>query len=165
MPPLPTPITQLSFPLDATRYYVLGQVEYYLSMQNMAQDLFLRKRMDSEGWISISLLATFNRVKQLTGGENVDLVREVLELSSAVEMHPSRESVRMYDWERYVLPPEVKDNGSSSTKTSSEMAASPVTPGDTSLEHEHEDGKEEDEEEDDVVFVLGGEAGYVDVRS
>ncbi|KAF9028180.1 hypothetical protein BDZ89DRAFT_777918 [Hymenopellis radicata] len=167
MPPLPTPITQLSFPLDATRYYVLGQVEYYLSMQNMAQDLFLRKRMDPQGWISISLLATFNRVKQLTGGENVDLVREVLELSSVVEMHSSRESVRMYDWERYVLPPEAKDNGSSSTKTSSEMAASPVTPGDTYLEHEHEheEGKEEDEEEDDVVFVLGGEAGYVDVRS
>jgi len=44
-PPLPVPLSTLSFPLDPTRYYLLGQLEYYLSPQNMAQDFFLRQRV------------------------------------------------------------------------------------------------------------------------
>ncbi|THU93318.1 hypothetical protein K435DRAFT_861624 [Dendrothele bispora CBS 962.96] len=43
-PPVPTPITLLPYSLDPTRYWLLGQLEYYLSPQNMAQDLFLRKK-------------------------------------------------------------------------------------------------------------------------
>lgn len=44
-PPMPMPMSQIGFPLDSTRYYLLGQLEYYLSPQNMAQDLFLRRRV------------------------------------------------------------------------------------------------------------------------
>lgn len=44
-PPMPVPSTQIPFPLDPTRYYLLGQLEYYLSPQNMAQDLFLRRHV------------------------------------------------------------------------------------------------------------------------
>jgi len=43
-PPVPQPISQLPFPLDPTRYYLLGQLEYYLSPQNMAQDIYLRRQ-------------------------------------------------------------------------------------------------------------------------
>ena len=45
MPPVPSPVSQLSFPLDPTRYYLLGQLEYYLSPQNLAQDFYLRKQV------------------------------------------------------------------------------------------------------------------------
>lgn len=44
-PPVPMPISPISFPLDPTRWYLLGQLEYYLSPQNMAQDFFLRQRV------------------------------------------------------------------------------------------------------------------------
>lgn len=44
-PPVPTPRSLLSFPLDPTRWYLLGQLEYYLSPQNLAQDLFLRRQV------------------------------------------------------------------------------------------------------------------------
>lgn len=44
-PPLPVPQTPTSFPLDPMRYYLLGQLEYYLSAQNLAQDIFLRKQV------------------------------------------------------------------------------------------------------------------------
>ena len=47
-PPMPMPMSQIGFPLDSTRYYLLGQLEYYLSPQNMAQDLFLRRRVSSK---------------------------------------------------------------------------------------------------------------------
>jgi la-related protein 1 len=43
--PLPRPLSNLTFPLDATRYYLLGQLEYYLSAQNLVSDIFLRKRV------------------------------------------------------------------------------------------------------------------------
>ncbi|KAF9068850.1 La domain-containing protein, partial [Rhodocollybia butyracea] len=65
-PPVPTPISRLPYSLDSTTYYLLGQLEYYLSSQNMAQDFFLRSKMDENGWLPISLLASFPRVRQLT---------------------------------------------------------------------------------------------------
>ena len=43
-PPVPQPISQLPFAIDPTRYYLLGQLEYYLSPQNMAQDFYLRRQ-------------------------------------------------------------------------------------------------------------------------
>ena len=43
-PPVPQPVSQLPFALDHTRYYLLGQLEYYLSPQNMAQDFYLRQQ-------------------------------------------------------------------------------------------------------------------------
>jgi hypothetical protein len=46
-PPIPVPLSTLSFPLDPIRTYLLGQLEYYLSPQNMAQDFFLRQRVSA----------------------------------------------------------------------------------------------------------------------
>ena len=43
-PPVPQPVSQPPFPLDPTRFYLLGQLEYYLSPQNMAQDFYLRQQ-------------------------------------------------------------------------------------------------------------------------
>ncbi|KAG8771167.1 hypothetical protein FRC12_003808 [Ceratobasidium sp. 428] len=45
--PPPIPITNVGYMLDSTRYYVLGQVEYYFSVQNMCQDLYLRQQASS----------------------------------------------------------------------------------------------------------------------
>ncbi|KAJ3513149.1 hypothetical protein NLJ89_g3116 [Agrocybe chaxingu] len=99
-PPMPVPLSPISFPLDPTRFYLLGQLEYYLSPQNMAQDFFLRQQMDSKGWIPIQLFASFNRVRQLT--MDAQLVRDVLTLSSMVQVHENM--VRMGAWESFVLP-------------------------------------------------------------
>ena len=43
--PVPAPLTRLSFPLDPIRHYLLGQLEYYLSEDNMAQDFYLRQQV------------------------------------------------------------------------------------------------------------------------
>jgi len=60
--------------------------------------------MDSRGWIEIDLLASFNRVKQLTSDHR--LVREVLMLSTLVQVREGY--VRMGGWERFVLPDAAK---------------------------------------------------------
>ena len=48
VPPVPqsrVPFIPATYSVDATRDYLLGQLEYYLSPQNMAQDLYLRQRV------------------------------------------------------------------------------------------------------------------------
>jgi hypothetical protein len=56
--------------------------------------------MDAKGWVPVSLIASFNRVRQLT--TDVHLVRDVLLLSSMVQV--KGDWVRMTGWERFVLP-------------------------------------------------------------
>ena len=56
--------------------------------------------MDAQGWISIALLASFQRVKART--LDPQLVRDVLTLSSLVEVR--EDWVRMHRWRNYVLP-------------------------------------------------------------
>lgn len=42
--PFPRPVTQISG-LDTLRSFILGQLEYYFSMQNLAMDFFLRQQV------------------------------------------------------------------------------------------------------------------------
>lgn len=52
------PVTALAF-----------QVDYYFSVQNLTKDTFLRKQMDSEGYIPLKVIANFYRVQHLSGGD------------------------------------------------------------------------------------------------
>ncbi|KAF9256603.1 winged helix DNA-binding domain-containing protein, partial [Marasmius fiardii PR-910] len=102
------PLANIPVLLDEVRYRLLGQLEYYLSAENMAKDMWLRGRMSPEGWIPLSVIMTFNRIKQLT--DNLHLVKEVLGFSEHVEVmdegDPDEARVRMRDgaWKRYLLP-------------------------------------------------------------
>ncbi|KAJ5939517.1 Winged helix-turn-helix transcription repressor DNA-binding [Penicillium verhagenii] len=51
------------------------QLEYYFSVDNMCKDMFLRKQMDSEGFVPLNVIANFKRVQSLT--EDFDLLRQV----------------------------------------------------------------------------------------
>ena len=42
------------------------QIEYYFSRQNLQKDFFLRRKMDAEGYLPATLVASFNRVRSLT---------------------------------------------------------------------------------------------------
>ncbi|WVR04603.1 hypothetical protein IAU60_001613 [Kwoniella sp. DSM 27419] len=101
LPPPPMPQTVVPN-LDATRFYVLGQIEYYFSMQNLAMDFFLRQQMDSEGWIDVSMIASFNRVKSLT--PEVAVVKECMLLSSLLEVREDKVRLAGEDAHRWVLP-------------------------------------------------------------
>ncbi|KAF5380054.1 hypothetical protein D9615_006132 [Tricholomella constricta] len=182
-PPVPVPVSPISFPLDPTRWYLLGQLEYYLSPQNMAQDFFLRRQvghlqrhpyrlptsytdcilgqMDSRGWVPIALIASFNRVRQLT--MDIQLVRDVLMLSSVVQVQD--EWVRMASWEQFVLPdaaPSSIERGYGEphgriyhgeiTRQGVERSV-PMAEGEQEGEGDG-DAEVDDDEEEDVVFVM-----------
>lgn len=51
--------------------YVKKQIEYYFSEENLMKDLFLRRKMDSDGFIPVTLIASFHRVRSLTTDINL----------------------------------------------------------------------------------------------
>ncbi|EMP37058.1 La-related protein 1 [Chelonia mydas] len=46
--------------------YIKRQIEYYFSVDNLERDFFLRRKMDTEGFLPITLIASFHRVQALT---------------------------------------------------------------------------------------------------
>ena len=50
--------------------------EYYFSIENLERDFFLRRKMDKQGFLPISLIAGFHRVQALT--TNLNLILEVI---------------------------------------------------------------------------------------
>ena len=53
-------------------------------MENLQRDFFLRRKMDSEGYLPISLIASFHRVQALT--QDVGLVVQALPSSSLLDL-------------------------------------------------------------------------------
>ncbi|RWW07611.1 hypothetical protein BHE74_00037627 [Ensete ventricosum] len=49
--------------IDPQRASLLKQIDYYFSSDNLCKDVFLRQKMDEQGWVPISLIAGFNRVR------------------------------------------------------------------------------------------------------
>lgn len=166
--PVPVPVTipvngappiPLLFPLDPTRSCLLVQLEYYLSPQNLAQDFFLRQRMDDQGWIPISLIASFNRVKKLT--TEVHLVRDVLNLSSLTEVKGEYVRMAREQWKQFVLPNAPRSivchpiESEAIEPQDDRVAYAQVQ--DSEIEEEG-DTYGEDDDDEDIVFVIGEEA-------
>ncbi|KAJ5297836.1 hypothetical protein N7508_008085 [Penicillium antarcticum] len=82
------------------------QLEYYFSVDNMCKDMFLRKQMDSQGFVPLNVLASFKRVKSLT--EDFELIRHVARQLRNVEYQTGEDNVdrlRPRDkWQQWVLP-------------------------------------------------------------
>lgn len=71
---------------------IKSQIEYYFSEENLQRDFFLRRKMDEEGYLPISLIASFHRVKALT--TEVALVMDALRGSDKVEFNEDGTKLR-----------------------------------------------------------------------
>lgn len=69
---------------DILKNYVKHQIEYYFSGDNLQRDFFLRRKMTSDGYLPISLIASFNRVQQLT--QDITFIVASVDDSSVVEV-------------------------------------------------------------------------------
>ncbi|KAK0365572.1 hypothetical protein LTR91_018344 [Friedmanniomyces endolithicus] len=87
------------------------QLEYYFSIDNLLKDMFLRKNMDSQGFVFLDLVASFNRIKQLT--QDRSLLKEVCLASETIEIRvgeDGKERLRRHDgYEQFLLPVEQRD--------------------------------------------------------
>ncbi|KAJ5145453.1 Winged helix-turn-helix transcription repressor DNA-binding [Penicillium bovifimosum] len=106
----PTPMSAMPYPSYPEPLSLMGmlsmQLEYYFSVDNMCKDMFLRKQMDSEGFVPLSVLASFKRVKLLT--EDFELLRHVARQLRTVEFQTSEDGVDRLrpreKWQQWVLP-------------------------------------------------------------
>ena len=117
--------------------------------------------MDSQGWIPISLLASFNRVRQIT--LDPQLVRDVLALSQIVEMRDDCVRMGGGEWMQFVLPdaPMSTVEGSIGEVGNGEYLRGGSAGGGEGGDHVDEEGEveeeEEEEEEEDIEIVMDRE--------
>ena len=87
------------------------QMEYYFSVNNLIKDMFLRQRMDSQGFVFLDVIANFNRIKQLT--QDKELLKAVCHNSQVIEIafgEDGKERLRKHEgWEQFCLPMEQRE--------------------------------------------------------
>ncbi|MCJ1284736.1 hypothetical protein MMC26_004072 [Xylographa opegraphella] len=88
------------------------QMEYYFSLDNLCKDMFLRKHMDSQGFVFLTVLIKFNRIRQLTS--DLELIRFVCRNSEVIDIQTGLDGVdrvRKADgWQQWVLNLEDRDD-------------------------------------------------------
>ncbi|OVA13773.1 Protein of unknown function DM15 [Macleaya cordata] len=78
---------------------VMSQIEYYFSNENLQKDHYLLSLMDDHGWVPISKIADFNRVKKMT--TNIPFILDVLHSSCSVEVQGDKVRKRD-DWSKWI---------------------------------------------------------------
>ncbi|XP_039301988.1 la-related protein 1B [Solenopsis invicta] len=80
--------------LDTTtlKEYIRKQIEYYFSEENLVKDFFLRRKMNAQGFLPLTLIASFQRVQNLT--MDLDLVIEAVLESDRLELAESEDGYK-----------------------------------------------------------------------
>ncbi|GAB2282873.1 hypothetical protein Dimus_017407 [Dionaea muscipula] len=103
---------------------IVKQIDYYFSNENLVKDTYLRKQMDIHGWVPISLIANFKRMKELTS--NIQFILDSVVGSSVLEVQGDKIR-RRHDWDKWIMPPSVQQSPSASG------SVSPRIPGNVML--------------------------------
>lgn len=69
---------------DVLKANIKTQIEYYFSRENLRKDFFLRRKMDNEGYLPATLVASFNRVRSLTN--DVTFIMQAVQDSDIVQV-------------------------------------------------------------------------------
>ncbi|KAK0383295.1 hypothetical protein NLU13_9208 [Sarocladium strictum] len=89
------------------------QIEYYFSIDNLCKDLFLRQRMDSQGFVPLHFILAFQRIRDMQA--ELAMVRAVCEESNEIDYVVGEDDCerlrRRHGWETFVLPMEDRDTG------------------------------------------------------
>ncbi|KAF3455221.1 hypothetical protein FNV43_RR05669 [Rhamnella rubrinervis] len=91
--PVVSPETQ------ALRANIIKQIEYYFSDENLQSDHYLISLMDDQGWVPITIIANFKRVKKMS--TDIPFILEALQGSSTVEVQGDK--IRRRDeWSKWI---------------------------------------------------------------
>ena len=116
MPPMfninGVPGTAMPYPAEMDPNFKVGlvttQVDYYFSVDNLLKDMFLRKHMDSQGFVFLDVVADFNRVKRLSPDR--ELIKLACVYAKNIEIvigEDGKERLRSRDsWQQFLLPME-----------------------------------------------------------
>ncbi|CAA2968519.1 la-related protein 1B-like [Olea europaea var. sylvestris] len=99
MPIMPPPPPMLFATSGSLPSLIVKQIDYYFSDENLVKDNFLRSNMDDQGWVPITLIASFPRVQQLTF--DVPFILDSLRNSSVVEVQGDKLRKRN-EWKKWL---------------------------------------------------------------
>ncbi|KAI1283742.1 La-related protein 1 [Halotydeus destructor] len=92
---VPYPYSPVGFvttqPFD-TQEAIRRQIEYYFSEANLQKDIYMRRKMDDDGYVPLSVIATFHRLQSIT--QDLKLIIEALDSSSDVELSEDKIKAR-----------------------------------------------------------------------
>ncbi|XVF46377.1 hypothetical protein PTKIN_Ptkin03bG0022200 [Pterospermum kingtungense] len=81
------------------RANIVKQIEYYFSDENLQNDHYLISLMDDQGWVPISTIADFKRVKRMS--TDIQFILDALLSSSTVEVQG--DNIRRRDeWSKWI---------------------------------------------------------------
>ncbi|PIM98011.1 hypothetical protein CDL12_29512 [Handroanthus impetiginosus] len=112
------------------RISIMKQIEYYFSDENLQNDPYLISLMDEQGWVPISIIAEFKRVKRMNA--EIPFILDALKASETVEVQGEKVR-RCNEWSKWIpasviskssslVPNVVKnDNSNENGKYSSEI--------------------------------------------
>ncbi|KAG0257101.1 La ribonucleoprotein domain member 1B [Actinomortierella ambigua] len=106
---------------EALKSFILQQMEYYFSIENLCKDVFLRTQMDEQGYVPLSLVANFNRVKYLTA--DLNMIKDTLKGSKEIEVAGDKIRKRN-DWGRWLFPKDGSHPAPGTSPTHSSFVAS-----------------------------------------
>ncbi|RKP28333.1 winged helix DNA-binding domain-containing protein [Metschnikowia bicuspidata] len=66
--PIPIHIPPPLSPKQNPQQALTQQIDYYFSLENLIRDLYLRKNMETEGWVDLDLILNFKRVEIIING-------------------------------------------------------------------------------------------------
>ena len=113
--PIPPPITaavppnqqssqsQPASPASARRDAIRIQLEYYFSFENLVRDYYLRSLMDERGYVSLQTMRSFNKLRQMTGGDIEELVQAAV-TSPLLKVKKGSVKLRK-EWSKWIPPP------------------------------------------------------------
>ncbi|MCO5596885.1 hypothetical protein L7F22_050955 [Adiantum nelumboides] len=87
-PPMAPPGAVIGLDPFSLRAMLIKQVDYYFSVENLCRDVFLRTHMDEEGFVPVSVIAQFNRIRNLSN--NPMVILDALQSSEVVEVQRDR---------------------------------------------------------------------------
>ncbi|KAK1305456.1 hypothetical protein QJS10_CPB11g02021 [Acorus calamus] len=97
----PGPMPMAHPPVDPLLISLTAQIDYYFSDENLIKDVYLKQHMDGQGWVPISLIAGFNRVKQMT--TDIQIILNAVRASTIVEVKDGKIR-RRAGWAKWILP-------------------------------------------------------------
>lgn len=65
-------------------FFIAVCSEYYFSDENLQRDFFLRRKMDAEGYLPITLIASFHRIQALSS--DIQVVLTAVQESEQLEV-------------------------------------------------------------------------------
>ncbi|KAK1505214.1 La domain-containing protein [Colletotrichum costaricense] len=90
---------------EQTRHIMIPQMEYYFSVENLLKDTYLRKNMDSQGFVPLELVLGFQRVRSVADAQTLRaIIAECPQLDYVVGDDGIERLRSRTHWQKFVYP-------------------------------------------------------------